>query len=258
MIQSWRNIWTIAKRDLRSYFASPLAYILIASFLLIMGYLFTVILQYFALQSSRYNQMNYGKAISLADGVLRPLFGNMNVIFLFLVPGITMRLFAEEKKQHTLELLLTAPITLWEIILGKFLSSMLLVSSILLVTIVYPLILWFTGNPELGPILTTYLGTLLLYGCYLSTGVLFSAMTENQFVAYFLSLIANLFFWLISWAANTAGPFWGEFFTYVALISHFNNFSQGIIHTSDIVYYLSFMGIGLFLTHRVLDSYRWR
>ena len=253
-----RNIWTVARRDFDAYFTSPIAYIVIAGFMVIMGWMFFFSLSHFNLQNMQYQQFNMGKAQSITDGVIRPLYGNMNVIFLFMVPFITMRLFSEEKKSHTIELLMTSPISLTEIILGKFLSSLLLVGIMLGFTVVYPVILFATGNPDLGPIITSYIGTLFLAGCYLSTGILFSAMTENQIVAGALTFAAGLFLWLISWATQAAGPVWSEILQYLSLIGHYNNFGQGIIDTSDIMFYFSFIGIGLFLTHRVLDSYRWR
>jgi ABC-2 type transport system permease protein len=253
-----RNVWTIARRDLRAYFTSPIAYIVIAGFLVIMGWMFFFNLSHFNLQNLQYQQFNMGKGVSITDGIIRPLYGNMNVIFLFLVPFITMRLFAEERKQHTIELLMTSPVTLTEIIFGKFLSSLLLVLVMLALTTVYPIILFLKGNPDLGPIVSSYLGTLLLAGCYLSLGVLFSSLTENQIVAGALTFAAGLFFWLVSWAQQAAGPFWSDVLSYLSLIQHYNNFSQGLIDSSDVIFYCSFIGIGLFLTHRVLDSFRWR
>jgi ABC-2 type transport system permease protein len=255
---SFKNIWTISRKDFRAYFTSPIAYIVIAGFLGIMGWMFFFTLTHFSMQNMQYQQFGGGKGISITDGIIRPLYGNMNVIFLFMVPFITMRLFAEEKKLHTIELLMTAPVTLTEIILGKFFSSFLLVLVMLSLTLVYPIILFCTGNPELGPIVTSYIGTLLLASCYLSIGILFSSVTENQIVAGALTFAAGLFLWLVSWATQSAGPVWGEFLTYISLISHYNNFGQGLLNTSDVFFYLSFIGVGLFLTHRVLDSFRWR
>ncbi|MFZ9595768.1 MAG: ABC transporter permease [Bdellovibrionia bacterium] len=253
-----RNTWTIARKDFHTYFTSPIAYIVIAGFLGLMGWFFFFILSHFALENLKYQQFNLGKGLSITEGIIHPLFGNMNVIFLFLVPFITMRLFAEEKKLHTIELLMTSPVSLLEVILGKFLSSLMLISVMLLLTTVYPIILWATGNPELGPICTSYLGTFLLCCCYLSTGILFSALTENQIVAGILTFSAGLFFWIISWASQSAGAVWGDFFNYLSLIGHYSNFGKGLLDSSDAIFYLSFTGIGLFLTHRVLDSYRWR
>lgn len=253
-----KNTWTIAQRDFKAYFTSPIAYIVIAGFMLIMGWMFFFNLSHFNMQNMQYQQFNMGKGVSITDGIIRPLYGNMNVIFLFMVPFITMRLFAEEKKQHSIELLMTSPVSLAEIVLGKFLSSFLLLVVMLSLTVVYPIVLFATGNPELGPIVTSYIGTLLLSSCYLSIGILFSSVTENQIVAGALTFAAGLFFWLVSWATQAAGPVWGEILTYLSLISHYNNFGSGMLNTSDIFFYLSFIGVGLFLTHRVLDSFRWR
>ncbi len=253
-----RNIWTIARRDFRNYFTSPIAYIVIAGFMVIMGWMFFFSLSHFNAQNMQYQQFNMGKAVSITDGIVRPLYGNMNVVFLFLVPFITMRLLAEEKKSQTIALLMTSPLTLTEIILGKFLSALLLVGVMLACTVIYPVVLFWTGNPDPGPILSSYLGTLLLTSCYLSMGLLFSAMTENQIVAGALTFAAGLFFWLVSWATQSAGPVWSDILNYLSLISHYNNFAQGLISSTDGIFYLSFIGIGLFLTHRVLDSYRWR
>ena len=159
-----KNIWTIAWRDFKSYFTSPIAYILIAGFLAIMGWMFFFNLSYFNQQNLQAMQMNLGKGVSITDGIIRPLFGNMNVVLLFLVPFITMRLLAEERKNSTIQLLLTAPVTLAEIIAGKFLSSLLLVAVMLGLTLAYPIVLFTTGNPDPGPIAMAYLGTILLSG----------------------------------------------------------------------------------------------
>lgn len=253
-----KQIWTIARKDFRTYFTSPIAYIVIAGFLGIMGWMFFFNLSFYNQQYMQYSQYNMGKSPSITDGIIRPLYGNMNVIFLFLVPFITMRLFAEERKVQTLSLLLTSPLTLAEMVLGKFLSALLLVTVMLALTLVYPILLFIFANPDLGPICTSYLGTLLLCSCYLSLGTLFSSMTENQIVAGALTFAGGLFFWLVSWASQSAGPVWSDVVGYLSLIQHYNNFSQGIINTSDVIFYLSFSGIALFLSHRVLDSYRWR
>lgn len=253
-----RNIITIARRDFKAYFTSPVAYVVAGAFLAIMGWMFFFNLSHFNLQNLQYQQFNMGKGISITDGIIRPLFGNMNVIFLFLVPFITMRLFAEERKMHTIELLMTSPVTNWEIILGKFFSSFALVACILAGTLVYPIVLFLTGNPDPGPVFTSYLGTLFMFSCYLSVGLFCSSLTENQIVAAVLTWGILLFFWLISWATQSAGPVLSDVLQHLSLINHYNNFSRGIIETTDVVFYLSFIGLGLFLTNRVLDSYRWR
>ena len=253
-----KNTWIIAKRDFKSYFTSPIAYIVIAGFMVIMGWMFFFNLSHFNMQNMQYQQFNMGKSISITEGIIRPLYGNMNVIFLFLVPFITMRLFAEERKMHTIELLMTSPVTLTQIVLGKFFSAFLLVSVMLGLTIVYPIVLFVTGNPDIGPIATSYLGTLMLTSCYLALGIWFSAMSENQIVAGALTFASGLFFWLISWASQSAGPVLGDIIGYLSLIGHYNNFSMGLLNSTDVIFFISFVFVGLFLTHRTLDSFRWR
>ncbi len=252
------NIWTIAKRDFRSYFASPVAYIVIALLLLISGFMFQNILVSFIQRAMTYQQFNMGKQISLTEGVIQPLFGSINTIFLFLFPMITMRLVAEERKNETLPLIFTSPITMLEFILGKFLSSVMLVLVILALTTVYPAVLFVFGNPEIGPIIGSYIGTLLMISCYLSMGLLFSAMTDNQLVAGALTFGGSLLFWIINWAAQSVDSVTGEVLNYLSLINHYNSFTQGLINSSDVIFYLSFISVGIFLTHRVLDSFRWR
>ncbi len=246
---------TIAGKDFRTYFYSPIAYIVCSFFLFIMGWMFFFNVKAFLLRSMGFNM---GKATSIAEGILRPVYGNMNVILLFLIPFITMKLFSEEKKLQTIQLLFTAPLTVTDMVLGKFLSAVFFVLFMLGFTLAYPAFLIAYANPEIGTIVTSYLGTFLLSMCYVSIGVFFSALTENQIVSGVLTLISGLFFWLISWAAQSAGPVWSDILEYLSLINHYNNFSQGLIDSSDVFYCLSFTGVFLFLSQRVLDSYRWR
>jgi ABC-2 type transport system permease protein len=255
---SLKNAWTIANRDFRSYFKTPLAYTILALFLAIMGYMFFNMLGYFNEQAMAYQSFNAGKPLSLSDGIIRPLYGNMNVLLLFLSPAITMRLFAEERKNQTLQLLMTAPVSLTEIVLGKFLSAALFLTVLIGATLFYPMILVAYGNPDFGVMFASLLGTFLLACCMLATGVLFSAMTENQIIALFLTFGVNFALWIVSWSAQTAGPVWSEVLNRLSLVNPFMNFSQGMINSPDVVYYLSFIFFGLFLSHRVLDSYRWR
>jgi len=251
-------IGAIAWRDFKSYFTSPMGYILMAFFMAMMGYMFFGQLSWFAAQSMQHNPYGGGQQ-SIADGVVRPLFQNMFIIHLLVLPAITMRLFAEEKKLHTYELLQTAPITLTHIVLGKFFSGLYFLLAMLAPTLVYPIILYIWGNPEFGPILTCYLGTILLYCSYIAIGMFFSSMTENQIVAFVSTFFTLLFLWIIAWMSQSVGKTLGDVLTYLSIIHHFiTGFGQGIINSVDVVYYLSVTGVFLFLTHRVLDSYRWR
>jgi len=255
---SFKSAWTVARRDFRSYFSSPIAYVVLTVFLLLVGYFFYQNLWYFHQSQAQFGQYGAGRQMSLSDGIIRPVFQNMNVILLMVLPFITMRLLAEEKRNHTLELLITSPLRLSEIVFGKFLSAFLFVLVMLAATAPYPITLAVLGDPELLPILSTYLGSALLGGCYVATGVFASALTENQIVAAVLNFGFSLLFWVINWGANSAGPFWAETLNHLSLINHWNPFSQGTVSTVDVVFYLSYIFFGLFLTHRVLDSYRWR
>ncbi|MBS1964023.1 MAG: ABC transporter permease subunit [Bdellovibrionales bacterium] len=255
---SFANAWTIARRDFRSYFTTPIAYIVLALFLAIMGYMFFNMLAYFNEQAMNYQTYNMGHSMSLSEGVIRPLYGNMNVILLFFSPAITMRLFAEERKNQTIQLLMTSPVSLTDIVFGKFLSATLFVAVMIGATLVYPITLMIFGQPDVGTLVSSILGTFLLTCCLLTTGILFSAMTENQIVAVFLTVCVNFLLWIISWSAYSAGPVWSDVLMHLSLINHFMKFSQGAIETADLVYYFSFIFFGLFLTHRVLDSFRWR
>ena len=140
----------------------------------------------------------------------------------------------------------------------KILAAFLLIFTMLLITLVYPVVLLMFSNPDLGPIFTHYLGILLMVCCYLSIGVFFSAISENQIAAGGMTFAAGFFFWLIDLASQSAGPILQVILEYLSLNRHFNKFSLGIVNTSDVVFYLSFITLGLFFTHRVLDSYRWR
>lgn len=258
-----RNIWTIARKEFNSYFRSPIAYVVLAAFAVIFGYFF-----YFGylsrfveanLTAAQYAQM-YGQMIHLNvnEMVIRPLMFLIGTICLFLVPMITMRLFAEEKKTGTIELLMTSPITDLQMILGKFLGAFLLYLSLLLITALYLLTLFRYGNPDWRPVLTGYLGLLLLGGCYLSLGMFLSTLTRNQFVAAFLTFVPLLLLWVIGLGSEYSTSIAGQVASYLSITGHMENFSKGVIDLKDTVYYLTVIGFGLFLTARSLESVRWR
>lgn len=251
------QICLIARRDFRMYFTSPIAYIVIAVFTLLIGWMFFNLLSYYVQQQQQFAMMSYGAKPSLGESVLRPLFGNMNVILLFVVPFITMRLLAEERKDHTVELLFTAPVTPLSIILGKFCSAFGLVLVMIATTLVYPLVLFLTGSPDPGVIIGCYLGLFFVAATYVAIGLFWSSITENQIVAAVLSFGTLLFLWLVSWAAHQAGPILSDVLNHLSIIGHYTNFSQGVIDSMDIVYYLSFIGFSLFLSYVTFDSDQW-
>lgn len=244
----------IARKDLRSYFTSPIAYIIVAIFLLLVGWMFVNLFSFFVQSNSQYATLNMGNKPTLSENVLRPLFGNMNVILLFIAPFITMRLIAEERKDHTVELLLTAPLRPISIVMGKFLAGLGLLTVIVSATLIYPLILQFIGKPDWGVIFGCYLGLFFICATYVAIGLFWSSRTENQVVAAVLTFGTLLFFWLISWAAHRAGPIWSDVLNHLSLIGHFSNFAQGVVDTTDVVYYLTFTGFALFATNLSVDA----
>jgi ABC-2 type transport system permease protein len=253
-----RNVLAIANKEFRSYFASPIAYILIGLFSLLFGWFFYVFLMAFVQQSEQMMQFGGGGGANVNQMMIRGLFQTTAVIILFVMPMITMRTYSEEKRSGTIELLLTSPVTDPEIIIGKFLGALALYAAMLLVTMIYIAILFRIGNPEWRPIVAGYLGLLLMGGCFLSTGLFISSLTKNQIVAGFLTFATFLMLWIINWMGESSGPTTRDVLNYLSITEHFDDFSRGIIDTKHLVYYLSFITFGLFLTAKSVDSERWR
>lgn len=254
-----KNSLVIAKRELGAFFNSPVFYVITTVFLVIYSFMFFTMLNYFSIQSMQATQfqgMDIG--INLNDMVIEPSFHNMAVILLLLIPVITMRSFSEEKKSRTITLLLSSPIHLKEIIFGKFLACLLVVTVMILLSSYSIVFLLLVGKPELGPVVSGYLGLLLMAGCYISAGIFASSLTDNQIISAVIGFGFTLFMWIIGWGANAAGAGMGDVLKYLSLIDHLESFTKGIIDSSDVTYYLSFITLGLFLTHRILDSNRWR
>ena len=254
-----RNAWVIAKRDLGSFFNSPIFYVVTTVFLIIYSFIFFNILNFFSFQSLQANQLQgMGMNLSLNEMVIEPSLQNMSVILLMIIPVITMRSFADEKKMKTFRLLLSSPVPLREIVFGKFLACMIVVTVMILISSYSMGFLFLLGNPEIGPIVTGYLGVILMAGCYVSVGVFASSLTDNQIVAAVLTFGFSLFMWVIGWGAQAAGATTGQVLQFLSIVDHMDRFLKGMVDTSDLVYYLSFILLSLFLCHRMLDSNRWR
>jgi ABC-2 type transport system permease protein len=254
-----KNTWIIAKKELRTYFTSPIAYVVMTVFLVLVGFFFYSLMYWFNSQSMQMAQNQYyAGQININQMLFSPLFHNISIILLLMLPLLTMRLFAEEKKIGTEELLYTSPISVGEIILGKFIASLLVLVAMLALTGLLAIFTFLYGNPELSPVLMGYLGLFLLGASFIAIGLFFSSLTENQIVAAILTFGSLLLFWIISWASSAATGFWKEVLNYVSIFQHFDNLTQGILDTTDVVYYLSFAFFGLFLTHTVIQSRRWR
>jgi ABC-2 type transport system permease protein len=199
-----------------------------------------------------------GQSANVNEQLIRPVFLNATVIFLFVLPMVTMRTYSEEKRTGTMELLLTAPLTDLQIILGKFLGAMGLFAAMLALSLIHIGVLFWRGNPEPMPVLTTYLGMLLMGGCFVSLGLLISSLTRNQIVAGMATFGVFLMLWVINWIASFTGPTTQAVLNYLSITDHLDDFTKGVIDTKHLVYYISFITFGLFLTARSVDTERWR
>lgn len=252
-----RNALAIAGKELRGYFASPMGWVICGLFALIFGYFFETYLEFFVQQSMQ-AQMGAGGPMNINMTLVRPLFSNATVIILFVLPSITMRTYAEEKRSGTIELLLTSPLTDWQIITGKFLGSMGFYAVLLLGTMLHMAVLFVYGQPEWRPLVAGYLGLLLVGGCFISMGLFISSLTKNQVVAGVGTFITALMFWVINWMGDSAGPTVSAVLSYLSITEHFDDFAKGVIDTKHLIYYSSFIALGLFLTAKSVDTERWK
>jgi ABC-2 type transport system permease protein len=253
-----RNVLAIFNKEMRSYFYSPIAYVVIGIFLFISGYFFYGLLTQFlefsmrsAIQAQYYRTLP--PKMNVNEYVIRPLFLNLSVIGLFMMPAITMRLYSEEKKQGTIELLMTSPVTIFQTILGKFLAALSLFIVMIAPTVIYYGILARYGSPEWGPVLSGFIGLIFYGGGFISLGLLMSAFTENQIIAAVSTFGLFLILWVIDWLAGTNGVF-----SYLSVTRHFDDFAKGVIDSQHVIFYLSMICLGLYLTYRTVESMRWR
>jgi ABC-2 type transport system permease protein len=253
------NVMAIAHKEVKSYFASPVAYVVIGFSAILFGWFFINLLFYFDRASMQAGGGFGGpQAVNVNDMLISPLFMNVSVILLFTLPLITMRTYAEEKRSGTIELLLTSPLTDVQIVIGKFLGCLVLYAAMLSITLVHMGFLFAFGNPEWRPIAAGYLGLVLMGGCFLSLGLFISSLTRNQIVAGMVTFAVFLLFWVINWIASFTGPTMQIVLNYLSITEHLNDFARGVIDTSHLVYYVSFIAFSLFLTVRSVDSERWR
>jgi ABC-2 type transport system permease protein len=235
-----------------------MAWIIIGLFAFIFGFFFTTYVRWFAQQSLQAQLGGGPSSMNINNDMIRPLFNNASVIILFMMPMITMRTYAEEKRSGTIELLLTSPVTDAEIIIGKFLGAMGLYLGMLAVTVVYFGLLFVYGNPEWQPLIGGYAGLVLLGGCFLALGLFISSLTKSQIVAGIATFVLVLILWVINWMADSAGPNAGAILSYLSVTQHFDDFAKGVLDTKHIIYYASVITFGLFLTAKSVDSERWR
>jgi ABC-2 type transport system permease protein len=234
------NTLTIFRREVGAYFNSPVAYIVVTVFLLTSGYLF------------------FSQAFIVGEATLRDFFGVTPLIFIFFAPAVTMRLLAEEKRSGTLELLITMPVTDWQVVIGKFLAALALLAVAILLTLAYPLTLSRLGDLDWGAVAGGYLGLLLLGGAYLAIGLMASSWTKNQVIAFILSFAITFALYLSGKLLPLIPPSLAPVVEYLSLDAHFTNIAKGVIDTRDLVYYASLIGACLFLAKQSLESRRWR
>jgi len=253
-------VGALVRKELRTYFVSPIAYVVASVFLLLTGLLSFLAI---ATASNRSMQMLRVQGnlpeLNLNELVFRPVFYNMAVILLLVVPILTMRLLAEEKKLKTMELLVTSPVTITDIVVGKFVAALTVFAGMLALSAVAPVALAPFADFRWPPILTAYLGVLLMGGLFLSAGLLASSLTENQIIAVILSFGVLLLFWLFGWAGQVfAGTILGKVLSYLSPLDHFEHLVRGLVETKDLAYFVAGIVFTLFLTHRVIESQRWR
>ncbi len=252
------NVWVICRKELRSYFASPIAYAVMALFALIFGFVFFSATRDFVNFTFRSQMTGGAQPMSVNEFIIRPLLGFAGTVSLFLIPMISMRLFAEEKRNGTIELLLTSPVKDLSIILGKWLGAMLLYLSVLGMSLLNIVFLFAWGKPDWKPVLVAYLGLILQGGCLLAVGALISAMTSNQIVAGGATFFVSLLLYMLSWMTEYDSTTTSKVLNYVSIVTHMENFSKGILDLKDAVFYVSFIFLALSLTARQMESLRWR
>lgn len=257
-----KNTLVIAGRELQAYFVQPVAYVVMTVFLLLGGWFFFAFLRRFDMIEQMYLSMQNPQMLAhlnLNQLVIQPLLHNMAIVLVLLVPALTMRSFAEEKRIGTYELLLTAPIRTGEVVAGKFVAAAVMVAVMILLSAIFPLILVLFGNPEVGVIAAGYLGLIFLGIAFVSVGLFTSSLTQNQIIAAIACLGTLLLLFVISWPAQIGGSkAIASLLSYLALPQHFSNMVNGLIETKDIIYFLSLMAVALFLTQRSVESARWR
>jgi ABC-2 type transport system permease protein len=253
-----KNAWIICRKELGSYFASPIAYILLTMFSVIFGFFFWNALGEFVVEGIQMQMRGETVPMNLNEWIIRPLLSNVSVVGLFFIPMITMRLFAEEKRTGTIELLATSPVRDLEIIVGKWFAAVMLYSCLLLLTAVNFAFLFKYGNPDWKPLLIGYLGLLLQAGALLAVGTFISTLTKNQIIAGAATFGVCLLLWVLGWVSGYETSTWARVLSYMSVVTHFESFGRGVFDSKDAVFYLTVIFLGLFFTARSMESLRWR
>ena len=254
-----KGFWAVYRKELYAYFASPIFYVVACAFLTLAGYFFYSALAYYNLISFQAVQTPYlNDQLNLTDMVIRPIFLDLSIVLLLLAPLLTMRTYAEERRSGTVELLFTYPLSDRATLLAKFfavITVFLVMTGGLLPD--FLLLEWLT-DPNWKVIMSSFLGLLLLAGAFFSLGMFTSSLTRNQIVAAVISFALLLLLWVIGWLSPTLGASGAVLLDYLSVTKHFDNFAKGVLDSRDILYYLEFIALFLFVTLRRMESYRWR
>ena len=255
------NLFAVYRREMQSFFSTPIAYLVIVIFLIVSGVLFSLILADYSRYS--FEVIRSGSSVELqglniGEGILRPTFRTLSFLMLLMMPLLTMKSFSDEKRSGTIELLFTYPLRDSEMVLGKFFATFTVFAVMLSFTFSYILILLYFKTVPVGDMISGYLGLLLIGSAFIALGIFISSLTENQIIAAAWSFGMIMFFWVIGWTVGDSTMPIADIARYLSLFEHFSAFANGVLDSRDIIYYLSFSAIFIFFTLRVLESKRWR
>jgi ABC-2 type transport system permease protein len=259
-----KGILAIYRREMSSYFVSPIAYIVVGFFLLIAGFFFYNLLSFYIERSfmaqMQAQRMGAPPEMDVPGMVLRNFFGVVSTVVLFMIPMLTMGIYAEERRRGTMELLMTSPVTELDIVIGKFLAALSLFVLMLAPTLIFQLIMGFFSDPSLPwkVVFAGYLGIFLLGAVLIALGCFISALTESQIIAAVATFAVFLLLWVLDFGFRSSTSTISEIFQYLSITKHLDDFSRGVIDTSSIVFYVTTCALGIFLTLRTIDSMRWR
>ncbi len=255
------HILTIWQKELKQFFLSPIAYVILVVFITLAGLFYFDLFTYFVQMQAQFQSYQNPMAmqqLNVNDMIITPLFHNLSVILLLIIPLMTMRLYAEERKNGTEETLLTSPISESSIVWGKFMGAISFYAFAVFLTAQFPLILFKYGNPDVGKILTGYAGLFLMGASFIAFGLFSSTLAKTQTQAAVWSFFTLLLLWIVGWLAESVAGAAGKVLKYIAIMTHFENFAQGVIAVSDLVYFAAFIFFFIFLATRVVESSRWR
>ena len=259
-----KGIIAVYRREMGSYFVSPIAYIVIGLFLLVCGWLFYAILgdvmRASVTSQMRAMQMGGTQPMDVPGIVIRGFLSNVSFIILFLLPMLTMGIYAEERKRGTMELLMTSPLTEFQIVIGKFLAALTLFLVMLAPTLIYQIIMSSYAEPGIpwAVLWSGYLGLVLLGSVLVALGAFISSLTESQIIAGVATFAVFLLLLVLDIGVRDSSSTWGDVVQYFSILRHYDDFSRGVIDTANVIFYVSLAAVGVFLTQRSLDSMRWR